>query len=122
MQGYCLARRRKTKSNPCGQECVPMKPVTACDYVIHCLFYNSFNCCLIIRLLLIERGAHQAEASAVNCCLIIPFDPCSDKNLSVFREEIINTVFFGKGLTVCCFLGSRVDAKAPKCALRVGRR
>ena len=45
------------------------------------------NCWLIIRLLLIERDAHQAEASAVNCCLIIPFDPCSDKNLSVFREN-----------------------------------
>ena len=51
--------------------------------------------------------------------MIIPFDPCSDKNLSVFREEIINSVFFGKGLTV---YWSRVDAKAPKGALRVGRR
>ena len=66
-----------------------------------------------------RKRAYQAEASAVNSCLIIPFDPCSDKNLSVFREEIINSVFFGKGLTV---YWSRVDAKAPKCALRVGSR
>ena len=80
-------------------------------------------------MLLIDRGAHQAEASAVNSCLIIPFDPCSEKNLSVFREKPLrvqrrNNKFRVLWLRVngLLVIGSRVDAKAPKCALRVGRR
>ena len=59
-------KRKMSICNHIRQMCTD-EAGTACDYVIHCLFYNSFNCCLIIRLLLIERGAHQAEASAGTC-------------------------------------------------------